>query len=558
MLRQINTGNPDPLETQLIAPIFDSGDKRGEGFGSEIRGHGGGWICENDRRIVPFTVVAKEILMAALPVELYRAAQVRELDRIAIEERGIPGYTLMSRAGQAAFEQLRRHWPDARRVVIVCGGGNNGGDGYVVARLARLAGLTASVLALADPQQLHGDAQTAWWDAQAADVPILPFTRADLIGADLLVDAILGTGLEREVSGTWRDAIEAMNAHSAPILALDIPSGLHADTGAILGAAVQATATMTFIGLKQGLFTGQGPACCGALSFADLGVPGDIYAALHPACWRYSGQDLPTQLPKRQRSAHKGHFGHVLVVGGDLGMAGAARMAAEAAARCGAGLVSIATRAAHAGLQAAARPELMFHGIETAEELTPLLNRATVIAIGPGLGHEDWGRSLLRTVLASDKPLVIDADGLNLLAIDPQFCTNWILTPHPGEAARLLKMTPKQVEADRFAAIEDLALRYGGVAVLKGAGSLIASKTDGLVALCSTGNPGMASGGMGDVLAGVIAALLAQGLPAFVAAKVGVYLHGLAGDLAAQAGGERGLMATDLLPFLRQVVNPSS
>ena len=494
--------------------------------------------------------------MPELPIELYRAAQVRELDRIAIEERGIPGYTLMNRAGQAAFNLFRQRWPDARRVAIVCGGGNNGGDGYVVARLARLAGLTVSVLSLADPQQLRGDAQTAWWDAQAADVPMLPFTRADLFGSDLLVDAILGTGLERDVSGTWRAAIEAMNAHAAPILALDIPSGLHADTGAILGAAIQATATITFIGLKQGLFTGQGPACCGALSFADLGVPSDIYAALHPACWRYSGQDLATQLPKRSRSAHKGHFGHVLVIGGDLGMAGAARMAAEAAARCGAGLVSIATRTAHAGLQAAARPELMFHGVETAEELTPLLNRATVIAIGPGLGHGDWARALLRATLASDKPLVIDADGLNLLAIDPQFRDDWILTPHPGEAAHLLKMMPKQVEADRFAAIEDLALRFGGVAVLKGAGSLIASKADGLVALCATGNPGMASGGMGDVLTGVIAALLAQGLPSFAAAKAGVYLHGLAGDLAAQAGGERGLMATDLLPFLRQLVNP--
>lgn len=494
--------------------------------------------------------------MPEMPIELYRAAQVRELDRIAIEERGIPGYTLMSRAGQAAFDLLRQRWPNARRVAIVCGGGNNGGDGYVVARLARSAGLTVTVLALADPQQLQGDARTAWWDAQAADVPVLPFTRADLVGADLLVDAILGTGLERDVSGAWRDAIEAMNTHSAPVLALDIPSGLHADTGAILGVAIQAAATITFIGLKPGLLTGQGPACCGALSFTDLGVPGDIYAALHPACWRYSGQDLAAQLAKRQRSAHKGHFGHVLVVGGDLGMAGAARMAAEAAARCGAGLVSVATRAAHAGLQAAARPELMFHGIETAEALTPLLDRATVIAIGPGLGHEDWGRALLRAVLACEKPLVIDADGLNLLAIDPQFRDNWILTPHPGEAARLLKMMPKQVEADRFAAIEDLALRFGGVAVLKGAGSLIASKSDGLVALCSTGNPGMASGGMGDVLTGVIAALLAQGLPSFAAAKAGVYLHGLAGDLAAQAGGERGLMATDLLPFLRQAVNP--
>ncbi|NJM13855.1 MAG: NAD(P)H-hydrate dehydratase [Synechococcaceae cyanobacterium SM1_2_3] len=218
-------------------------------------------------------------------------------------------------------------------------------------------------------------------------------------------------------------------------------------------------------------------------------------------------------------------------------------------------MVSIATRSAHAGLQAAVRPELMFHGVETPDELEPLLNRATVVAIGPGLGRNDWGRAMLHAALTSDKPLVVDADALNLLAVGPHYRDDWILTPHPGEAARLLKMTPGQVEADRLIAVEDLAVRFGGVVVLKGAGSLIASKTDGIVALCAAGNPGMASGGMGDVLTGVIAALVAQGLPLFAAAKAGVYLHGRAGDLAAQAGGERGLLATDLLPMLRQLVN---
>ena len=494
--------------------------------------------------------------MRELPFELYRAAQVRELDRIAIQERGIPGYTLMSRAGEVAFQRLRQRWPNARRIAVICGGGNNGGDGYVVARLARQAGLEVQVLTLADPETLRGNAQTAWRDASAAAVSIQPFNAVALKGVDLLVDAILGTGLERPVSGTWREAIEALNAHPADLFALDIPSGLHADTGAILGVAIQAAATMTFIGLKQGLFTGQGPACCGEINFADLDVPPDIYPALHPASWRYAGEDLPTLLPRRPRSAHKGYFGHVLVIGGELGLAGAARMAGEAAARCGAGLISVATRAAHAGLQAAVRPELMFHGVEQPNDLAPLLDRATVIAIGPGLGRSDWGRVMLHAALSSDKPLVVDADGLNLLAIEPAFRENWILTPHPGEAARLLKMTPMEVETDRFAAVEDLALRYGGVAVLKGAGSLVASREEGQVALCTAGNPGMASGGMGDVLTGVIAALVAQGLPLFAAAKAGVYLHGLAGDQAALAGGERGLLATDLLPFLRQAVNP--
>ena len=495
--------------------------------------------------------------MRELPVELYRAAQVRELDRIAIEKHGIPGYTLMQRAGAAAFDWLRQDWPRARRIVVVCGGGNNGGDGYVLARLARQAGFEARVLAVADPEQLQGDARTAWHDAQASDTPIAPFSPAGLERADLLVDALLGTGLEREVSGVWKQAITAMNASTIDTLALDLPSGLQVDTGAVLGTAVRAAATITFIGLKQGLFTGQGPACCGAVRFADLGVPPDLYTALHPASWRYAGDDLSTWLPQRARSAHKGNFGHVLVVGGDLGLAGAARMTAEAAARCGAGLVSVATRAAHAGLQAAARPEVMFHGVETSEQLEPLLDRASVIAIGPGLGREDWGRALWRTVLARSKPMVVDADALNSLAVAPTFRESWILTPHPGEAARLLKMLPTQVEADRFTAVEELALRFGGVAVLKGAGSLIASKAEGQVAVCASGNPGMASGGMGDVLTGVIAALVAQGLPLFAAARVGTYLHGQAGDQAAQQDGERGLLATDLLPILRRLVNPA-
>ncbi len=491
-----------------------------------------------------------------LPFQLYRAAQVRELDRLAIQERGIPGYTLMSRAGAASFDALRQRWPGANRIVVVCGAGNNAGDGYVVAALARRAGMEVRVLTLSDPENLKGDALTAYRDAQAAEAPIGEFEPTALNDAEVIVDAILGTGLEREVAGAWRDAIHAIEAQPAGILAIDIPSGLHADTGAVLGAAVRADLTVTFIGLKQGLFTGQGPTCCGTVRFDDLGVPHDIYSVIHPACRRYTGEDLFSMLPARPRGAHKGDHGHVLVVGGDHGMGGAARMAAEAAARCGAGLVSVATRADHAGLQAAARPELMFHGVESVLELAPLMARATVVAVGPGLGRSEWGQALLEFVLDSDLPLVVDADGLNLLAVNPVSRDNWVLTPHPGEAARLLRMTTAQVESDRFTAVQDLAVRYGGVAVLKGAGSLIAGK-DGVPALCTAGNPGMSAGGMGDVLTGIVAGLIAQGIKPLQAAQVGVFIHGRAGDLAAQAG-ERGLLATDLMPRIRELANPAA
>lgn len=490
-----------------------------------------------------------------LPIELYRAAQVAELDRVAIQDRGIPGYTLMCRAGADAFTALQQYWPQAWRVAVVCGSGNNGGDGYVVARLAQESGLDVRVLYLKDPDQLKGDALTAYQDARSAGVPVDAWDEALLKDAEVIVDAIFGIGLSREVEGKYRQAIEAINARDAGILAIDIPSGLHADTGAVMGVAVQATVTVTFIALKQGLFTGQGPARCGAILFSDLEVPVDIYARVSPAGRRYSGEDLSDLLPRRSRSAHKGHHGHVLVVGGDHGMGGAARMAAEAAARCGAGLTSIATRSAHAGLQAAARPELMFHGVESADQLQPLLERATVVAVGPGLGRSSWGRELLDAVLAGDRPLVMDADGLNLLSEKPVKRGNWILTPHPGEAARLLGISPREVEADRFAAVNDLMERFGGVCVLKGAGSLIGSP-DSPLSVNTSGNPGMASGGMGDILTGTIAGLLAQGLTLAEAARAGVYVHGRAGDLSAEANRERGMLAMDLMPLLRTLVNP--
>jgi len=530
----------------------------------EFVDNGGAFVGSDPAVVIPesaeFIYVANNpavergFLMKNLPIALYRAAQVRELDRLAIEERGIPGYTLMSLAGEAAFAALRQHWPNAQHIVVVCGGGNNAGDGYIVATRALQAGLDVKVLTLSDPERLRGDALTAYQDAQTAGVSIQDFAPAGLMQAEVIVDAILGTGLEREVQGAWRDAIETINNQHAGVLAIDIPSGLNADTGVVMGIAIGADVTVTFIALKQGLFTGQGPARCGTVLFDNLNVPADIYEIVHPSSQRYTGDNLPALLPRRSLSAHKGHHGHVLVVGGDSGMAGAARMAAEAAARCGAGLVSVATRAAHAGVQAALRPELMFRGVESVAELSDLLARATVVAVGPGLGKGEWGQTVFNAVLNSDRPLVVDADGLNLLAANPVRRDNWVLTPHPGEAARLLQTTPAQIEADRFTAAAEIVMRFGGVCVLKGAGSIIACEHDGVL-VCDKGNPGMASGGMGDVLTGVIAGLLAQGLPLAQAACAGVYVHASAGDQAA-LDGERGLLAMDLMPYLRTVVNP--
>ncbi|WP_092992301.1 NAD(P)H-hydrate dehydratase [Thiohalomonas denitrificans] len=493
--------------------------------------------------------------MTELPLELYRAEQVRELDRIAIEECGISALTLMNRAGRAAFDGLRLLWPAANRLAVLCGPGNNGGDGYVVARLAREAGLEPMVLKIAGVREPGGSAAQAREAALAAGVPEAICSPTMLVGQDLLVDGLLGTGLSGEVAGDFRQAIEALNAAPAPAYSLDIPSGLGADTGTVLGAAVKAEATITFIGLKQGLLTGDGPEQCGKLRFDALDVPVSVYASIEPSARRIGAGALIAALKPRSRNAHKGYFGHVLVVGGNRGMAGAARMAAEAAGRVGAGLVSIATRREHAAWISAVYPEAMAHGVEPGPELSPLLERASVIAIGPGLGRDAWGRQMLARVLETRKPLVVDADALNALAAEPVARGRWVLTPHPGEAGRLLNNAAGEVQADRFEAVRNLQQRYGGVVVLKGSGTLVADENSS-ISLCSAGNPGMASGGMGDLLTGVIAGLLAQGCSLAEAARVGVYLHAMAGDRAAAEAGERGLLATDLIPQLRRLVNP--
>lgn len=493
--------------------------------------------------------------LSPLPTALYRAEAVRALDRYAIQTCGIPGFTLMQRAGAAAFDVLRWLWPGAQHLTVLCGPGNNGGDGYVLARLAAGAGLAVRVMSVGNPARLRGDAALACQALAEQGITVEPFDEA-MEGTDVVVDALLGTGLDRKVEGGVGDAIRWINQSGASVLAIDIPSGLHADTGCALGDAVRAEATVSFIGLKQGLFTGQGPDCCGRVYCHSLDVPQEVFSAAAPAATRIQLEDFELALRPRLRSSHKGDFGHVLVVGGDFGFAGAARMAAEAAARVGAGLVSVATRAAHASVINVTRPELMCHGVEEAGQLHTLTAKADVIAIGPGLGRSSWAQALLAAALEGRRPLVVDADALNLIAHEPSERHNWVLTPHPGEAARLLGVQTQDIQGDRFNAALAIQARYGGACVLKGSGTVV---TDGVnrPAVCAHGNPGMASGGMGDVLTGVIAGFLAQGMELSTAAKVGVCVHARAGDRAAREG-ERGLLACDLMPWLRRLANPQS
>ena len=461
----------------------------------------------------------------------------------------------MCRAGEAALDLLLQAWPSAQRVLVACGAGNNGGDGYVLARLAQAAGLEVTVAALAEPAGLTGDAARACADYRAAGGVPQRFTPGLAAASDVIVDALLGTGIDRAVGGELRTCIESLNASGRPVLAIDLPSGLHADDGRVLGCAVRATRTLTFVGLKTGLFLGAAPVQVGILSFAGLGIDGAANPP-PPRLRRIDAGLLARVLPRRARDAHKGQHGRVLVVGGGPGMPGAARLAAEASLRAGAGLVTVATRPEHTTAIVAGRPEIICRGIEAAVELEPLLAGADVVAVGPGLGQSDWARALFAATLAAECPLIVDADALNLLASMPRRRDRWVLTPHPGEAARLLGVSPAAIQADRLAAARELASRFGGVVVLKGANSLVVR--DGAIPwVCDRGNPGMATAGMGDVLTGAIAALVAQCGELELGTAAAVLAHATAGDRAAAQGGERGLLASDLLAELRACLNPA-
>ncbi len=496
-----------------------------------------------------------------LPADVFTTAQVREFDRIAIEELGIPGYELMCRAGAALLEALRERFPAAARLAVVCGGGNNGGDGYVVARLAAEAGLDARVLAAADPDTLQGDAAQAWQAAVAAGVAILPFGSDDagFESVDVIVDALLGTGLTRPVEGPFAAAIAAMNAASAPVVAADLPSGLDGDDGGVHGVAVRATLTVTFVGLKAGLFLGAAPDCRGDIAFASLGIPPDVMRGAPVAFSRVTRSALLAELPPRPPSAHKGSNGRVLLVGGAPGFSGAIRLAAEASLRAGVGLAQVATHPDCVSQVMAGRPELMCRPVQSPADLEPLLAVADAMVLGPGLGMDRWGDSLFDCIVHCELPLVVDADGLNRLAASPVRRGDWLLTPHPGEASRLLGVSTRRVQADRLAAVRGIAERFGASVILKGACSLIAEVSDGTKIscfVCDRGNPGMATAGMGDVLAGVAGSLSAQRRGTAGAAKLAALIHALAGDDAA-LGGQRGMLAGDLLPFIRAHVNPS-
>ncbi|VXB79840.1 putative carbohydrate kinase [Luteimonas sp. 9C] len=489
---------------------------------------------------------------------MYDAAALRAIEVAALAHES-DATTLMQRAGQAGWRTLLAHWPQARRIVVVCGPGNNGGDGYVLAAQAHASGREATVVRLDAQVPRTATAQAMAADFEAAGGRILRFEGA-LPAADVVVDAVFGIGLSRAPDAATTGLIDAINSTGVPVLALDTPSGLSGDRGSAPGAAVRATRTLQFLAPQLGLQTGNGPDHAGTLSLDALGVDAHCLADAQPQARRLCARDLAHWLRPRPRNAHKGSHGRVLCIGGDHGTGGAVLLAAGAALRAGAGLVEVATQGVHVSPLLARWPEAMVRRTDNVYALAGALEAADVIALGPGLGQGSWGHALFDETLdaasAAGTPLVLDADALNLLAARPRALPpGAVLTPHPGEAARLLGVETAAVQRDRPDAVRALATRWNAVVVLKGAGTLVCAP-GGLPWLIAAGNPGMATGGMGDVLTGVIAALRAQGLDAEHAAACGALLHAVAGDTAARTAGERGLLPVDLIDALRACANP--
>jgi NAD(P)H-hydrate epimerase len=492
------------------------------------------------------------------------SAEMREIDRTAIEDFGIPSLTLMDRAGRAVAEAAAALAGPNGRVLVVAGGGNNGGDGYVAARLLRGAGRDARVLALVPAERLSPDARAVREQAERAGVPIDEATELAELDAgvgDVVVDAIFGTGLGRPPEGPFSAAIqriETARVAGARVLAVDVPSGLSADTGRPLGPCVRADRTVTFGFTKRGLVLYPGPAWAGDVSVADIGIPPQAAARVAIGCELLTEVEARLLVPPRRPDAHKGDAGRVLIVAGSPGKTGAAHLALHGALRGGAGLVTLAARPEVLPLALAGRPEAMsvaIHGNGPLgrADLQALLAAAegcSAIVVGPGIPRGPETGELVRAFLERARiPTVVDADGLNAIAEDCSFLRELhvpaVLTPHPGEMARLIHRSIEEVQQDRIAVAIEAARAWGSVVVLKGARTVV-GEPDGTATVIPTGNAGLATGGTGDVLAGLIGALVGGGIGLGSAARAGAWIHGRAGDLAAARLGERGLLASDV------------
>ena len=488
---------------------------------------------------------------------LYSIKAVRDLDRLAIENMNDSGILLMKRAGDAVLAELLEAFGRPALITVFCGSGNNAGDGYIVAALASQKKIPVTVYELGSQNKFSKETRQARKFAEQSNVSILAFDKSAKPLEGIIVDSLLGVGYSGTLSESYTQAVSVINGAELPVLSVDIPSGLDADTGAVVSLAVKADVTVTFIGAKKGLFTGRGPAHCGDIIFNSLDISDHIFENVQPQAQLLDSYNLLDILPEWDVDVYKSQRGHSMIIGGDLGYGGAAALASEACLKTGCGLTSVATQPQHVSAILARCPEVMTYGITSGQQLEPLLERPDVLVIGPGLGRSPWSEQLLQKAINSGLPLVLDADALNILAesrLDISKQHSWVMTPHPGEAARLLGTTVAEVEADRFAAARKIQKKYNALVLLKGPGTLIAGQ-DVIIKVCPYGNSAMATAGMGDLLSGIIGSLIAQGLSLQDSAELGCCLHSCAADIAVSEQGPRGLVASDILFYLHQLLN---
>lgn len=485
---------------------------------------------------------------ANLPQHAYLAQQVQAYEAQAAEKKGLSLWQLMQRAGEALFSLFEVEFVEGNRILILAGKGNNAGDAFLLAAHLQQTGRQVVVYSVFPTNLLQGDALKAYQHAKSCDIEFSAGWPQQH-EFDVIVDGIFGTGFKGELSAPLMAIFKQCEKSTALKVSIDVPSGVNANTSEVAEGAFKADTTLTFIALKQGLLTGKALAQCGRLYLAELGVA-EAFSELVKPTASYPNQQTQLALkPIRAIDSYKNQCGHVLLIGGGKGMAGAIRLAAEACLRAGAGLVSVATHPDNVAMVLQGRYELMVHGVENEGDLTALIGKVDVLVIGPGLGQSDWAKMMFAAVDMFSGPMVIDADGLNLLSEQPKRLQNCVLTPHIGEARRLLAEQTNM--AARFDVARLLHEKYAATAVLKGPGSLIFE--DGCLTINRSGTPAMASAGMGDVLSGMIAALIAQGLTPFNAAQLGVYIHGLAAQIAAKEG-EKGLLASDLFVYIRRLL----
>lgn len=484
----------------------------------------------------------------------YRAQQIRENEATAAAQKGKSMYQLMQKAGQDLFEITQQRFPFANKYAVIVGKGNNAGDGFIAALHARNNSKDVIALTLFGDAPLSQDAEqakSAWLDSggqiQAFDIKLLNDT-------DIIIDAIFGSGLNRTLDESICCAIKALNDLKLPVISVDVPSGMQADTGMALPICIQATITITMVGIKTGLITGAGKQYSGEVLLSSLDINDAFQGLCQPSAFLFAYENLPG-LPPRKVNSHKSNYGRLLCIGGNRGMSGAIRLASEAAMRAGVGMVKVYTHQSSLTHVANGRPELMIDY----ENFEQALCWSTCVVLGPGLGTDDWAKEVFNAAIehcrVSSTPLLIDADGLNLLASSKYDLSELpvVITPHSGEASRLLNISVDQIESDRYEAARACATKYGTICVLKGPGSLI---TDGQQTfVCRNGNPALAVAGTGDVLSGTIGALMAQSLSPINASKMGVAVHAKAGDIQAERYGQRGMLASDLFTTIRKLVN---